>query len=92
MPVPQSDTATTVVSAGTKNVVRLGIEQRSVRAVPRVVKPRMRDEVEKTLALGVAAHYCAVLDVEHIRERRAGNRIDRSRIDHLVREARCAHA
>ncbi len=50
MPVSQLDTATTVASTGTKEA-RFGIEGRSVRAAPAVVKPRMRDEVETALAL-----------------------------------------
>jgi hypothetical protein len=59
MPVPQPDTAqlgtaTTVASTGTKEVARFGIEWRSVRAAPAVVKPRTRDEVEKPLALTLA--------------------------------------
>jgi hypothetical protein len=87
MPVPQSGTATTVVSADTKEVVRLGIEQRSVRATQRVVKPHLRDQWRKGLASRVGADYCAGFDAELVRERREGNRID-----HFVREARCAHA
>ena len=51
MPVSQLDTATTVASTGTNEVARFGIEGRSVRAAPAVVKPRMRDEVETALAL-----------------------------------------
>ena len=47
MPVSQLDTATTVASTGTNEVARFGIEGRSVRAAPAVVKPRTRDEVEK---------------------------------------------
>jgi hypothetical protein len=56
MPVPRLDaaelgTATTVASTGTKVVARFGIEWRSVRPAPAVVKPRTREEVEKPLAL-----------------------------------------
>ena len=47
MPVSQLDTATTVASTGTNEGARFGIEGRSVRAVPAVVKPRTRDQVEK---------------------------------------------
>ena len=46
MPVSQRDTATTVASTGTNEVARFGIESRSVRAAPAVVKPRKRDQVE----------------------------------------------
>lgn len=40
MPVPQSGTATTVVSTGTYGVARFGIEGQSVRARRSLVKPR----------------------------------------------------
>ena len=47
MPVSQLDTATTVASTGTNEVARFGIEWRSVRVAPAVVKPRTREVVEK---------------------------------------------
>jgi hypothetical protein len=52
MPVPQLETvqpgtATTVVSTGTDVSARDGIEGRSVRAEPSVVKPTTRDGLVK---------------------------------------------
>ncbi len=41
MPVPQTGTATSVVSTGTSEVVRSGIEGQSVLAGPGLVKPRL---------------------------------------------------
>ncbi len=84
MPVPQSDTATTVVSADTNVAFRLGIEVPSVRTGHGLVKPRMRDEVDKALALARPGHYCAGFDAERTRECIS--------LDFLVREARCVHA
>lgn len=43
MPVPQTGTATSVVSTGTREVVRSGIEGQSVLAGPGIVKPRLRE-------------------------------------------------
>lgn len=87
MPVPQSDTATTVVSADTNDVVRAGIEGPSVRTCGGLVKPRPRDGVESALAASAPAQYSPGLDAERTRERRAC-----IRNDHCVREARCLHA
>lgn len=48
MPVPQQPgTATTVVSTGTDVSARDGIEGRSVRMKPSVVKPITRDSLVK---------------------------------------------
>ena len=44
MPVPQPGTATTVVSTGTYDVARFGIEGQSVRQGASVVNPTKRDE------------------------------------------------
>jgi hypothetical protein len=54
MPVSQLNTATAVASTGTKEVARFGIEERSVRAAPAVVKPRTREELENVLAVILA--------------------------------------
>ena len=59
MPVPQLETvqpgtATTVVSTGTDVSARDGIEGRSVRADPSVVKPTTRDGLVKRLILPAA--------------------------------------
>ena len=45
MPVPQPGTATTVVSAGTYDVARFGIEGRSVRHGRRCCQPQNGDVV-----------------------------------------------
>ena len=52
MPVPQLETvqpgtATTVVSTGTNESARDGIEGRSVRATPRCCQAQTRDELVK---------------------------------------------
>lgn len=56
MPVPQTGTATSVVSTGTKEVARFGIECQSVLAAPGLVKPRWCKEVATGLALASATH------------------------------------
>jgi hypothetical protein len=47
MPVPQPGTATAVVSTGTYDVARFGIEGRSVRDGGRCVNPTTCDEAVK---------------------------------------------
>jgi hypothetical protein len=56
MPVPQTGTATSVVSTGTKEVARSGIEAQSVLAAPGLVKPHSCKEAGTRLALGPATH------------------------------------
>ena len=61
MPVPQQPgTATTVVSTGTDESARFGIEGQSVRAVGGVVKPTTGDDLVNALDLIRRADYAGV--------------------------------
>ena len=73
MPVPQSGTATTVVSTGTYDVARFGIEEQSVRAAPCLVKPPTGTGAVNSLAVIRVTHYAAgfmptaFANAEHVR-------------------------
>jgi hypothetical protein len=87
MPVPQPGTATAVVSTGTYESARFGIEGQSVRTTRPVVKLTTGDDVVRALDLVPRTHYSAEFNAEHPRERRA-----RTSVEHFVRDLCCALA
>jgi hypothetical protein len=87
MPVPQSGTATTVVSTGTYDVARFGIEGQSVRTGRAVVNPTTCDAFENCACSRPRNELLWRAHAERIREPRAS-----THADYLVRDLCCAPA
>lgn len=87
MPVPQSGTATTVVSTGTYDVARFGIEGQSVRAARGLVKPTMGIGAEKRPCRDPRNALRCAVHAERDRKRRG-----RTHADYFVCDVCCASA